>query len=926
MKIYKNYVVLIFILITACQSESIHISNTTCNLDQNPPVVNTLQPKFGWELTSKKQNRKQSAYQVIVSSNIDDIQLSDGDMWFSGKVLSDQSQSVEYGGKPLISGKRYYWKVRIWNLNDQPSEWSEIKVLDIGLEQKDWKAKWIGAIRNEDCNLPEGHNWPKYSISKKLWPLWTDSVAEQAKRSIQLRKEFNIKKEIKIAKVYISGLGHYELTVNGNKIGDYEFAPLWSNYDKTVYYNLFEVTDNLKTGVNAIGLLLGNGMYNVTGNRYAKFWGSYGPPTLKLQLEIKYTDGTSDFIVSDESWKYINSPITFNCIYGGEDYDARLEIKDWNQPGFDDSEWHPVILQDGPKGELVAQTAPPVKIMEEYPVKKIIYAAPGKCILDMGQNLSGFPIFKVKGKRGQTIRFKVGEQLVNDTMVSQKQTGGKYYYDYTLKGGGIEEWHPRFSYYGFQYIQVEGANYKSKSPVDTLPELVDIKSCFIRSSAEETGHFECSNDLYTKVEWLINNSIKSNMQAMFTDCPHREKLGWLEQTHLMGPGLFYTFDVALIYRKYQRDMADSQTEDGLVPNIAPEYLNFGGVFRDTPEWGSSFIINPWIYYEFTGDDELLKAYYPSMKRYFQYLLNQSDSMILKGGLGDWYDFGKERSGFPQNTPISLPATAYFYYDAVMMANTAEYLNDSEDVKYYRGISEQIKQAYNDKYFNQEINQYSTGSQAANAMSLYMGLVDSVNRNAVLKNLIANIRDNDNRFTTGDIATEYLFQVLAENGYNDVMYDLTSHNKVPGYGYQLKYGLTTLAENWDPGQGASRNHFMMGHIKEWFYKDLAGINADLTHPGFKHIIFKPELVGDSSWVKCSCKSLYGNIVSNWKLEDDIFTYEIEIPVNCTATVILQNSDLASTTVNGKYLKETTTYDGFDLGSGKYLIISKLKQKL
>lgn len=907
----------IAVLISSCYNSSININETTCNHCPAPQVVNTLNPLFGWQMYSKKNGAKQTGFQILVSTTIEKISNDEGDIWDTGKIMSDNSQNIPFSGKKLESSKRYYWKVRVWNSNDKVSDWSTIKHWDMGLSDiSEWNSKWIGAIKKADSNLPEGHNYPKYGMPKSKWTIWQDSVAPQAKQSILLRKNIEINKNIKLAKIYIAGLGHYELTINGNKIGnDIEFSPLWSNYDKTVYYNVYDITDKLLKGLNTVGVLLGNGMYNVTGNRYVKFWGSYGPPTLLVKLDVEYNDGSVKTITTDETWKYINSPITFNCIYGGEDYDARLEEPGWNKPGFDDSNWSNVVLQQGPKGCLIGQTAPAVKIMEKYPVKKIIYSNNGYHLLDMGQNLSGFPMITVKGKKGQTIRLKVGEQIANDTIASQKQTGGPHYYQYTLKGNGIEEWHPRFSYYGFQYIQVEGANYKNKNETDTLPELIDIQSCFVHSSTPQTGYFECSSDLYSKVEWLINNSIKSNMQAVFTDCPHREKLGWLEESHLVGPGILYTFNASPLLAKIERDMADAQTADGLIPNIAPEYINFGGVFRETPEWGSSSIINPWLYYQHTGDNSLIKNYYPVAKKYFNYLVTKSNSLIIEEGLGDWYDFGKQKSGFSQNTPVPLPATAYLYYDATLLSKAAKLLGHNSDIVYFDSIASEIKKAYNNRFFNSETNQYSTGSQASNAISLYMGLVDSSNIQAVINNLLSDIKNRGYRLTTGDVGNRYLFQTLAMFDKNDIVYKLTHHNDIPGYGYQLQYGLTTLTENWDPKQGASWNHFMMGQIKEWFYKDLAGINAGSD--GFKHIIFKPSIVGDINWVLAKYLSPYGLILSNWEIENNTFRYRVDIPVNCTATIYLPKNNYSKISVNNELIKDTV----INIGSGTYIVVAE-----
>lgn len=909
---------------------AIKIDKAFCEREVNPIVVNASHPTFGWTLTSDKQGDAQTAYQIIIATDRKLLNEKNADVWNSKKIKSNTSQFINYAGTELKAGQRYYWQVKVWDSKGKASEWSETQQFDKGLQPNDWKAQWIGAITKADANLPEGRHFHKWGMPKAKRAVW-DSVAPLARKSILLRKEINVTKTIERAMVYVSGLGHYELTINGSKIGESEFAPLWTDYDKTVYYNSYDLTAALRSGNNAVGVLLGNGMYNITGNRYIKFWISFGPPTLKLQMHITYTDGSSQTIASDDTWKYSESPVTFNCIYGGEDYDATKEQSGWDKPAFNDQDWKPAVIQEGPKGTLTGQTAPAVKIMSTFGVKQIKHAIPGRILLDMGQNLSGFPAIKIKGAKGQTIKLIVGELTNGDTLASQKQTGGPHYYKYTCKGEGIESWHPRFSYYGYQYIQVEGANYKDCPRGENLPELLEIESCFVHSSATQNGSFSCSNELFNQVHVLINNAIKSNMQSVFTDCPHREKLGWLEQTHLVGPGIICNYDVANLYRKVQNDMADAQLSDGLVPDIAPEYTQFTDGFRDSPEWGSSAIINPWMYYEYYGDSSLITHSYDMMKRYFNYLVSKSDSCIVSHGLGDWYDFGEHRAGPSMNTPIPLTATAYFYHCAVLMQKSAELTGNSADIKYFSEWAGNIKDAFNKKFYNPATQQYATGSQVSNAMALYFNLVEPQNKEAVLANLISDIKARGNRLTSGDVGNRYLFQTLATNDRNDVMYDMNNHYEVPGYGFQIQLGVTTLTENWDPRKGASWNHFMMGQIEEWFFKSIAGISPDTNAPGYKHFFVSPAMVGDLKWAKGSVASPYGQINTSWTKEDGKMSITVNVPVNTTATIIFENADSKTITINGQsttQIKNLTLENQgnktmINVPSGNYTIIGKNK---
>ncbi|WNH09460.1 family 78 glycoside hydrolase catalytic domain [Thalassobellus suaedae] len=647
---------------------------------------------------------------------------------------------------------------------------------------------------------------------------------------------------------------------------------------------------------------------------------SFGPPTLFLKLKLTFEDGSEDIINSDASWKYSKSPITFNSLFGGEDYDANLEQKGWNASGFDDTPWGGVVLQEAPKGSLKAQQAPPVSIQKKYKVKEVKEPIDGTYVFNMGQNLSGFPTIKVKGSKGQKVTLWVGEGLKEDGTISQGRSGKPYYFQYTLKGDGVEEWQPKFSYYGYQYIQVDSVNYKDEKN-SKRPTLLDIKSNFIYNDAGEAGTFECSNDIFNKAHELINNAIKSNFQAVLTDCPHREKLGWLEEAHLNGPGLIYNYNLETYIPSIMKNIEDAQRDNGMIPTIAPEYVVFGGDFTDSPEWGVTGVILPWMYYEYYGDDSLIRDYYSVMKRYIDYLTSKSENYILSYGLGDWYDYGEHAAGYSKNSPIALSATSHYYYAAHLFAKAAKHLNKTEDIATYETLASDIKTAFNTEFFNEETKQYGTGSQFSNAVSIFMNIVAPQYKEAVMNNLLEDIKARGYRLTTGDVGNRYLFQALARNDENEVMYKMNNHYDTPGYGFQIQFGLTTLTEQWDPRKGNSWNHFMMGQIEEWFYRSLAGIVPDEANPGFKHFFIKPELVGDLSFVKASYKSVYGKIVSEWEKKDGQLILNIEIPPNTSASVIIPVSNVAHMKVNGESFAELNLVEnksGFTLGSGIYKI--------
>lgn len=860
--------------------------NLTCDKMESPLMVTSARPEFGWQIISEENGKRQTAYEIEIYDFVEDKDIL---FQSTGKTMSSKSQGVYYDGNRLLEPlKRYSWRVRVWDEKDIPSEWSEKNFFRMAPSSVFLNAKWIGSISREDSKLPKGRKFHSTVLKRPENRVVWEQVNPLSHKSIYLRHTFDSEKTIKEAVAYVSGLGLYEFSLNGEKVGNSEFAPLLSDYDKTVYYNAYDVTDYLIEGSNAVGILLGNGFYNVQGGRYRKLLISFGPPTLFFKMKITYSDGTTQEVQSGENWKFSYSPITFNCIYGGEDYDATLEQTGWDSVAFDDNNWSPVVVQEPPRGKLRAQQASPVKIMERFAPKETNKISDTRHVMDMGQNLAGFPEIIAKGSRGDTIRLTPGESLNEDGTVSQKQTGSKHYYEYVLKGEGEEYWHPRFTYYGFRYIQADLLP-NSENRDSSLPEIKEINSCFIYNSADKISTFESSNSIFNNAHRIIGNAVRSNMQSVFTDCPHREKLGWLEQVHLNGPGLYYNYDMRTFIPKVMQDIKDSQLPNGLVPSIAPEYVEFDGAFRDSPEWGSSSVIIPWMYFLYYGDSSLIHEYYDVMKRYVDYLSTMSTDHIVSHGLGDWYDYHGERAGFSKNTPVPLVATAHYYWDLILLKKAAKMVGEKEDEVYYDHLAEAVKAAFNNRFFDKTTHQYGSGSQASNAIPLFFELVVKENREAVLANLVKDIQNRGNRLTTGDVGNRYLFQTLARNDLNDLMYKMHNHEDVPGYGFQVNFGATTLTEQWDPREGTSWNHFMMGQIDEWFFAWLAGIQPDIENPGYTKFRITPQVVGDLTSVSASTKTLYGEIAVDWIIKNGIFTLNVQVPVNTEAVITLPNKE-------------------------------------
>ena len=730
-----------------------------------------------------------------------------------------------------------------------------------------------------------------------------------------LRKEFNVQeKKIARATAYVCGLGHFELYMNGQKCGDHFLDPGWTNYRKTCLYVPFDVTAMLAPGPNALGVMLGNGMYNVTGGRYTKFTGSFGEPKLMLQLKIEYEDGRVETVSTDDSWRSARSPITFSCIYGGEDYDARLEQPGWDSAGFDDATWQAVRIVEGPGGVLREQDSPPIKVADTLRPVSIKKKSAGEYAADLGENLSARPFLKVKGQAGQAVTIQVSE------LPDAPWKGHSY--TYTLKGEGEESFYPRFTYFGFQYLFLSGADRpEDATESGARPVLLEVGADFVTSSARPVGAFKCDNALLNDIEAMINRSVRSNLQSVLTDCPHREKLGWLEVSHLMAPSIAYHYDVSGLFRKICRDTTESQLENGLVPDIAPEYTRFDGGFFESAEWGSASVQLPWFLYRWYGDTDILARQFDTMARYTRYLASTRDEKgLAKGGLGDWYDWTPEKGhvGPSQLTPPELTATAMLYDDARILSQVAGLLVNPTARQEFAALADQVKGDFMRAYYDPETHSVSTGSQTALAVGLHFGLVPEEDRAAVLDKLVRAVESMQYRPTIGEVSFRFLVRALADGGRSDVLYRIIDRTDPPGYGVMLrKYKLKTLSERWDE-PGSSLNHCMFGQIQEWFQGHVLGIQQADGSVGFERLRIAPTPPGDLKEARGYFDGPRGRIDVAWKKTADSFALEVTIPPETTAEIVLQKG-LGIPTGNPEITTKTTDSDTtFTVGPGDYWI--------
>ena len=884
--------------------------NLRCDYAVNPLGVDSESPRLFWELKSSERGQQQTACQILVASSVENLAHDNGDLWDSGKVDSDETIQILYAGATPKSSQQIFWKVRAWDADGKVSAWSKTATWTMGLlSTNDWQAKWIGAA---DTNIP----------------------------SILLRREFVVKPGLRRALINICGLGQYELTLNGKKVGDDFLSPGWSKYDKTCLYDTRDITAELKAGKNAAGIELGNGMYNFLKPRFVPSGGrpySFGPQKAIAQIRLEYADGSIETIGTDENWRVARGPIVSSSIYSGEDFDARLVQNGWNKINFDNSKWSPAEIVNGPGGELrgLSCAAPPIREFEIHKPVSSRTLTNGDVIFDLGQNASHIPKISVTGPVGSRVRIILSELVSSNGSADQismgVRRGSAIWCEFTKATDGVETWSPKFFYVGCRYFEVKSFPAKGETK---LPAVKSIEGIVVQSSSEPDGDFECSNPLFNSIHKLVRWAQRANMVSVMTDCPTREKRGWLEQDHLNGPALRYEFDLAQLFTKTLNDIADSQLASGLVPTVAPEYTIFRdkgqtdeqrGIFGDSPEWGSAFILVPWQQYEFDGDLNLFRLHYDAMTKYLAYFGSRATNYIVNYGLGDWYDLGPKHPGVAQLTPIALTATAFYFQDAEIMSRAAALLGKTDDAKQFSGLAENIRAAFNGKFYNETNHFYATDSQTANSIPLVMGICEPTNRADVLDAIVADIRKRGNAFTAGDVGYRYLLRALADGGRSDVIFDINNQSDKPGYGLQLKKNATSLTEAWDAGRDSSQNHFMLGQIQEWFYHDLAGIQNDPGSAGFKKIVIKPQPVGDVTWVKASYNSIRGKIVSDWKRDGGKFTLKVSIPANTTATVyfpaksvdeVLENGKPVAQSRNVNFLREENRRAIFEIASGSY----------
>ena len=893
------------------------VAETYCEYASNPIGIDTAQPRFTWVLGSERRGVLQQAYQVLVASSAESLVADKGDLWDSGRVKSDESSNVVYGGKELASRQSCHWKVRVWDDRGRLGPWSTPATFEIGLlTPGDWHGQWIEMA---------GAN------NKAVSPL--------------LRKTFDVAGPVRRARLYAAGLGWSEYYLNGKRIGDHVLDPAATDYDKRILYVVHDVTDLLHTGPNVLGAMLGNGFFSEPPRP------GYGDrPCLLLELVIESADGSVQRIVSDESWRVSTGPIVQNDIYFGEVYDARLEKTGWLEPGYDDAAWTAAGVRKSPGGRLEAQTIEPIKVNRVVRPVKVTSPKPGAYVFDFGQLFGGWVRLKAKGPAGTKIALRYATQLTTSGLADKRRhAGGNGATDVCiLKGDPAgERYEPRFTYHPVQYLQIEGYS--------GTPTLEDIEGCMVYSSVDMTGDFQCSNALLNKVHRACVRTFTNGLYGFPLDCLYREHWGWLDPA-TDASMLFARQYMPQFWTKWLRDVQCAQHRDGVIPDVVPAYPLKGRTTGD-PAWAGNYPLVVWYVYQSTGDRRLLEENYAAMKRWVDHLTTVADKThrIEKGGYYNDHMLPGDAPGKEEflstETPAPLLWTGYYYNDAWIVARAAKILGRKDDAASYGRLAGAIRNGLNQKWLNAAASRYASGSQTANAFALALDIVPEANRDGVLRSLTTDIvNKRRGHLHTGNIGTTAVVDALPGLGRADVLYRVATATDYPGWGYMISKGAATIWEAWGGVQegfvaqnSGEESMIMWASIQEFFYNDLAGIDGPDYYgtrpfaPGYREIRIRPRVVGDLSGASASIRTVRGNVATEWKRKGDSLGLKATVPVNARAKVGVPKAGMRDVTVeeNGKVVWKNGVYVGgvdgvvsgiedaeyvtFDVGSGSYRFV-------
>ena len=966
-----KYSIAFVLLIVSLILQAAEVENLRCEYLVNPLGVDAASPRLSWVIVSSKRGDLQRSCQIIVSSSLELLAKDEGDLWNTGKLESDKSIQVKYQGKPLQSRIKYYWKVRVWDVNGEPSKWSRAATWSMGLLAKQnwsnaqwiaykdgeqWKKEWKSHKDAELNNIPQPI-WPNTS-----WPWLTGKDSTIFKLyempdpkydpSPLFRKGFLVNKKVRLASLYVCGLGYYEAFLNGKKVGDHVLDPGWTNYEQRSLYVTYDITNQIKKGENAIGIMLGRGQYNPLCN---DIWGLsksawVDQPKVIALLHLEFTDGTNVEVKTDNSWKTMGGPIVYDDTRQGELYDARLEQKGWSSSSFNESNWKNVSVVNW-NSRLESQMMPPIRCFAPIAPVKTVIKGKGIIVYDIGKNIAGWARVKVRGKSGDKVlveycetpsdielipsltpsRFKFNmkdKQYASfyDKCVNVRQQNG-----YILKGEGEETFECHFSYKGFQYIRVTVDNGVVIDKVEGVPVHTDV---------EIAGEFTCSNPVINQTQQNSVNSLLNNYHSIATDCPHREKQGWTADNYMAAQAAIYNFKMAGFYEKWITDLAGTQSSLGGLGTVAPA-TNYD--MNASTVWPAAIVFIPWNLYGFYADTQTMDKNYDVMLRFAKSsLLRQVKGKpeIINDVLGDWISPLMVINDSIRNNTMAPPegftiyGTASHYLIVKRLSEINKTLGRDKEAQEMDEWAKRIAENFNKEFLDEKSLTYHGDKpteyrQSANTVPLEYGLVSKEKQGAVLNNLIQDIHAKGDRLSTGFMGTTALMEYLpAVNP--ELAYKIATQKNYPGWGYMIEQGANSMWESWDGYD--SRNHTPFCLISAYFYKYLAGIQNDYTAPGFKHVIINPSIVGDLNSVNAYHDAMYGRIKSSWKRENQKLTMEVSIPVNTTATIyvtakpgseIMESGKPAKKVKGVEFLGEANGKVIYKVGSGNYSFISTIQ---
>ncbi len=893
----------------------------TCEYLVNPLGVDTMHPRLSWMLGSAERGEHQTSYQILVAGTATLLEAGKADVWDSGRCTSDQSVLVPYAGPPLMAGRRYFWTVRTWNADGVMSPWAAPAGWEMGmLTPTDWQpAQWIELAQDTRTS-------PLTTRPLKTGTMKQPTMVKSFPSPL-LRKTFAISKRVSRARMYICGLGYYDLFINGRRIGNHQLDPGMTTYDARAFYVTHDATDALRSGDNAIGVMLGNGFYgqNIVWTP-AMAW---GPPVLLAKCVIEYADGTHETIATDESWRATTGPVLFDNVYAGETYDARLEIPGWAEPGLDDSHWQSARVAKSPSVKLQSQMIQAIEDTRIIKAKRLIASPGGKWIVDLGQNFAGCVRLTLREPAGTQITLRMAEILAPNGVEIDPATTGVYATGvvqteiYVCKGGG-ERWRPRFTYHGFRFVEVSGLKRK--------PSLDFLEGIQLRTSVEKRGDFVCSDGQLNRIYGTSLWTLESNMHSITEDCPQREKCSWMGDMEISAQAAIFNFNMAPLYNKLAGDMDTTLGRGGMTPwgvpaspglpcNIATGRRLCG---QANPDWGAALVAIPWFIYLYYGDASTLIRQYPHMKRWVHYVASAAVSKngIVQYGYGDWCPPGV--GGANPRCPVPLTSTALQFSSLNIMAKAAALLGRRSDEKWFQLQAATVQAAFHRTFYDPKTGGY--GSQTANAVVLRFGLAPKGHEQAVAAALAAEIQARGDHADTGVLGSRPLYTVLNEHGYDKLTYRMMQKLDYPSYGFMLSRGDTTWPEvqydtpltQWQIG--CSYNHAMQSGFAAWFHESVAGIRPLEAEPGFKNVLLCPHNIHQLTWVDAYHQSMYGIIKSRWRRMGARFHWNITIPPNATAQVAVPARHLALVRESGKPIAATNPHIKFIKMEGGYAVFS------